>query len=665
MADTEKPKTERPKEYWEERPAELEPTEFKEGFTFKTILGALFVGFLMMPGSIYLGLMVGSHLGPAAEWTTIILFTEIARRSFTTLRRQEIYVIFYMAAGLMTMMGVALSGGPFASLIMQQYLVQSPAADQFGIADQIPTWVVPHADSPAIINRTFLHHDWLIPITLLLISNVLARMEWIGMGYILFRTTSDIERLPFPLAPIAAQGATALAEVTREEESWRWPVFSTGAMIGLTYGLIYVAVPVITGAFLTTPVMLIKIPFIDLTSNTEGAFPAAMAALGTDLGLIITGFVLPFPIVAGNFIMSFASNFFLAPTLYRIDADRFFPTWQPGMNLIQTELSTGLDLWLSVGIGVSVAIAILGLYNVFKALVFQKAERAKMKSELPPGRGDFPISVAATVWLLSATGYVVMCHLLVPDFPLWILLGFGFIWTPINSYVSARMVGYIGRGVTFPYVAQASFILTKYPKVDIWFAPIPLHDRGAIAQKFREVELTGTKITSVIKAEIFVFFLMFLCSFIFWSFFWRLGPIPSISYPYAQTWWPLHATWTCLWATANQAGQGWLLDAIKFPYIGAATSVCFILYWILGAFKIPVMWFYGLVTGIGMNTWSATPMFVGAILGRYYFARRFGLHRWQLYTPVLAAGYACGMGLMGMSSIALGIVFKAVRVLPF
>ena len=40
----------------------------------------------MMPGAIYLGLVAGTSLGQAAEWTTIILFTEVARRSFVTLK---------------------------------------------------------------------------------------------------------------------------------------------------------------------------------------------------------------------------------------------------------------------------------------------------------------------------------------------------------------------------------------------------------------------------------------------------------------------------------------------------------------------------------------------------------------------------------------------------
>ncbi|RYG64245.1 hypothetical protein EON80_19585, partial [bacterium] len=54
--------------------------EFYDGFSWKTVIGALFIGFIMMPGSIYLGLIAGQGMGPAAEWVTIILFMEIARR---------------------------------------------------------------------------------------------------------------------------------------------------------------------------------------------------------------------------------------------------------------------------------------------------------------------------------------------------------------------------------------------------------------------------------------------------------------------------------------------------------------------------------------------------------------------------------------------------------
>ena len=154
------------------------PREFADGFTGRTVLGAFFIGFLMMPGAIYMGLIAGSSLGPAAEWVTIILFAEVARRSFTPLGRQEIYVLYYIAGGLTHVIGgVMLAGGSFASLIWHQYLVQSQVGQALVIAEQIPAWVSPPADSPAIVERDFLHRDWLLPAMLLVAGQVLARVD--------------------------------------------------------------------------------------------------------------------------------------------------------------------------------------------------------------------------------------------------------------------------------------------------------------------------------------------------------------------------------------------------------------------------------------------------------------------------------------------------------
>jgi hypothetical protein len=236
------------------------------------------------------------------------------------------------------------------------------------------------------------------------------------------------------------------------------------------------------------------------------------------------------------------------------------------------------------------------------------------------------------------------------------------------SYISARMYGLTGQPISIPMVQQATYILSGYKGVDIWFAPFPFSDYGWAAQSFREVELTGTKITSVVKAELFLLVLMLNFSFVYWSFFWKGSEIPSSQYPYAQLYWPVNAFYTCLWATAtdpNQHGSSFLLQSIKFPVIGYAGAGALALYLLLGAFKVPALWFYGLAGGFNSATTGAIPMFIGAILGRYYFARRFGVDRWRQYTPVLAAGYACGVGLIGMVSIGLTIIFKAVRSLPF
>ena len=321
---------------------------FIDGFSVRTVWGALFVGLVMMPGSIYLSLVVGRTLGPAAEWVTIILFTEIARRSFTVLRRQEIFILYYVAAALaassVRIGDQELAGGPFTPLVWNQYLVQSPQTE--AIADDIPQWVAPPESSPAIRKRSFMHPDWRKAILLILIGQVLGRLNWLGLGFTLFRVTSDVEKLPFPLAPIAAEGATALAESTRKEESWRWTVFSTGAMLGVIFGAVYVLIPALTGLVMTEPLMLLPIPFVDFTASTEGLLPAALMGLGFDFNALIVGMILPFPLVVGMFASTLCTSVVGNPILYHLGA---FPHYDRGRRLLHTKMITDFDFWICVG----------------------------------------------------------------------------------------------------------------------------------------------------------------------------------------------------------------------------------------------------------------------------------------------------------------------------
>lgn len=169
-----------------------EPSKFEDGFNMKVVVGAFFVGLIMLPGSIYLGLMAGASMGPASTWVTVILFTEIARRSFKPLTRQEIYVLLYIAGGMIGGVTMTALGGPFGALIWNQYLTTSNAAEAFGIADQIPNWVSPNKEQLLEIGRrSFLSWMWVPAITLVIFSQIFARMSWFGMGYLLFRLTSD------------------------------------------------------------------------------------------------------------------------------------------------------------------------------------------------------------------------------------------------------------------------------------------------------------------------------------------------------------------------------------------------------------------------------------------------------------------------------------------
>ncbi len=130
------------------------PDRFESGFTAKTIVGVLFIAFIMTPGQMYLSLVTGIGIGEAAQWVTVILFLEIAKRSFTTLRRQEIFLLTYVASQLI----VRAETGTFLQLIWRQYFVGSQEAVRFGLQQKLVDlkfmeygWFSPSPDSEAIV----------------------------------------------------------------------------------------------------------------------------------------------------------------------------------------------------------------------------------------------------------------------------------------------------------------------------------------------------------------------------------------------------------------------------------------------------------------------------------------------------------------------------------
>jgi len=645
------------------------PDQFKEGFTVRTIIGAFFVGFIMMPGAIYMGLIAGVSLGSAAEWVTIILFSELARRSFSSLSRQEIYVIYYIAGGLAGVIGgTMLAGGPFGQMIWNQYLVQSQAAQGFGIADQIPAWVSPPAGSEALLSRTFLHRAWIPPLTVLVVSQILSRAEWFSLGYVLFRITSDIERLPFPLAPVAAQGATALAESDDEKDNWRWRVFSIGMGIGLLFGAVYVGLPALTGLIASDPITLLPIPWIDLTKTTESFLPAAPLGIGTDLGLVLLGTVLPFWVVVGSFAAAML-HALGSPLLYHAG---LLTHWRPGMDTILTNFSNDVDIWLSVYIGAGFAVGMIGIVHAVRAIRDSQGEGGKESlrsrlADVPKGRGDFPFWAAIGVYLLSTLGMILLCLYLLEDdaFPLLFLIAFGFLVTPLLSYVNARMAGLTGQLVSFPMIREGAFILSGYRGVDIWFVPIPYADHGRRAQLFREVELTGTSFRSILKAELLVLPLSLICGFIFWSLIWKMGPIPSPAFQYAQTYWHLIALRQCLWYSATLGGDSLFHEAIKLGWVGGGFAFAGGAFVLLSWLRLPVSLIYGFVRGLSALPHLLIPEMAGALLARFVLEKRFGATNWRRYAPVLFAGYACGMGLIGMSAVAIALISKSVTQISY
>ena len=563
----------------EEYRALLEPpNQFENGFTMRTVIGVLFISLIMTPGEMYLGLVTGGSIGSAAQWVTVILFLEVAKRSFTSLRRQEIYLLVYVASAL-----VAREEGAFLDLLFRQYFVRSAEAEMFGVSKLLPYWWVPGPESPALAARTFLHPDWIWPIGLLIIGTIVGRISWFTSGYLLFRLTSDRERLPFPTAPMSALSAMALAEESgEEEETWKWPVFSVGSIIGAVFGMVYVGLPTFTEIIGGTKITLIPIPFWDLTPFFGNLMPATPLGITLNLGIIFGGLLMPFWGVVGS-CAGVLMHAIASPFLH---AYGFMPGWSVGMDTIRTQIVTGIDFWRAFSIGITLAVTTISFYQLFGTA---RQRRIQMRDQVlgerqeepktcvhdgcnaPSqvrglclkhlGRGDFNLWICVALFAIAALYPIVLAKTLFPTLVttglLLLFFGIAFIYAPIMSFVSARLDGLIGREVSIPYINEAIIFLTGYRGVDIWFVPFPTRNYGGHAEGFRVVELTGMRFTSLLKAELFMLPIVFAVSLMYWSFLWRLGPIPSESYPYAQLMWPLQAFDRALFYSSTMYSRMW------------------------------------------------------------------------------------------------------------
>jgi hypothetical protein len=638
------------------------PTEFKNGFSWVAVAGAFFCGLLMMPGSIYLGLMTGG--GIAAAWVTLIIFSEVCRRAMRTLSQQELVILLVVA-------GAMASGGPFAGLVWRQYLIQSDAVRDIGLLGKFPSWFAPQPTSEAILQRNFFDAAWLTPVLLVLFMTIIGRFKSYTLGYLFFRLTSDVERLPFPFAGIAAQGSMALSESGERKTTWKWKMFSLGAVLGIAFGVVQIGIPLVTGSLLTKPIQVIPLPWYDMTTMTQSLLPATPTGLIIDLGLVITGMVVPFWALVGTgaaIVLTLVMN----PLLHHMG---ILSRWQPGMDTVATTFANSIDFWMSFTMGVTGAIAVISIFQTVRDLI-RKGREARVRRaaaapsahrenmwDTPPGRGDFSLWIAGGVYVTCAAIVVGLCHMLVPRFPVAFLVFFTFLYTPLISYINARLIGIVGQHVEIPFVREAAFILSGYKGVEIWLAPIPIENYGGMAQSFRTQELTGTNFWSFVKADCLITPLTFILSFVFWAFIWHSSAIPSDLYPYAQKMWDLNAKNTVLLysATLDTGGAQPLFFQALHPWVIAGSfSFGLIAFALLSAFSLPIMTVYGFVQGVGNMPHAFVAMIIGGLIGKFYFHRKVGQKRFLEIAPVVVAGYGTGVGLIALIGVAVNLIVSAV-----
>src|SRR6185295_2551349 len=200
-----------------------------------------------------------------------------------------------------------------------------------------------------------------------------------------------------------------------------------------------------------------------------------------------------------------------------------------------------------------------------------------------------------------------------------------------------------GMTVQVPFVREATFMFSGYRGAAIWFTPFPAYNYGPQSLYFRTTELTGTKITSMVKSELFIFPIVLVTTIIFSQLIWRIAPVPSSAFPNAQKMWELTAYRQALIYSSTMPGgeHGPFFEAFQPMLIVIGLAIALALYGGLSWLGLPVLLVYGIIRGLDQATPDVIlPQFIGALVGRYYFAKKFGTD-WPRYRVVFFAGYGC------------------------
>ena len=641
--------------------------DFDDGFSWKTVVGALFLGFLVNPATDYLALVIGQDAGisGAMRWVMVILFAEVAKRSFTSLKSQELYTLHFMA-------GAALAD-PFAGFLWKQFVSQSEYIQGLGLAAELPYWAFPSAAAIEAGGRTLFTRAWLPVIALTTYGLVVSRIDNYGLGYVLYRVTSDVEKLPFPFAPVNAAGIVALSTDRGEETSWRWRCFSIGGMIGMAWGIIYLCVPLITEALLPRRVELIPLVFIDFTTQVGEWLPAVPFNLVINLGAFLSGMVVPFwGVMGGLFGLMF--TWVANPMLQNAG---ILTSWRPEMGFVDTTFANHIDFYLSFGIGLTLAVTASQLVifltttlrNAIKPNAREVSNRPRFAERARAvyrilitnnrARGDLSIFVAIGIYFASTFSWIAIGVGLIGDaYPWKIMLFYAVLYTPLISYATAKLEGVCGQAVQIPYLKELTIMMTGYKGVDIWFAPMPIQNLGSETVGFRVLELTGTKIISQIKTLALTIPIVVIASLMASEMLWRMAPVPSSAYPFTEMMWELRLRQWAVMITATQEGGSQFLESLHLDYALWGLLSGSTLFAVLSAVGMPIMLIFGAVWGLAQSNPGA--MFctvIGALIGRFHFKKKYG-SMWLKYMVTIVAGFGCGMGITSMIAMSFNVIVR-------
>lgn len=624
--------------------------ELREGFTWKSVIGILYVSLILLPANIYYILVVGQSLGIAAQFITLILFVEIFKFSAKPLTKQEAFVIYAVAIEA-TAAGVALA------FVGNAYFRVSPIAESFGIASLIPNWWAPPADSPAILNRVLFHSDWALPILVLFGSWTLGKVIDFTLATYLYQQLAIEEDLPFPSAYVGSESVLALTDPEYVE---RRRFFIICSIIGLIYGFIAYAIPLITSYRIT----LIRVPFYDFTPIIENWLPGASFGLTTDIFAYAFAFFMPHKFIVFIFIASlglyFVGNHFLVQ-------NGLFPYWMKGMGLGDSYVWSFLSYWASPIIGLSIAAAVVPLVT-HREHIIRAFKSLRTPSTEARAAGIISAKLLLTLFFSTTIVVSLLAWFLSGMVPYYLLVIFlvSVVWSFLFAQLAGRAMAEYGFDIggtgIQTYFVPMTMIASGARSINLWFVQptgFTVYSGGAsLSREFKVATLCGAKPSSYYKAWFFVWFLAAGLGMIYTQIFWSMAPIPSSAYPASAINYPAYVAEQSLWiSTVTGVGGGVSAFSLKPDLLFYGFSFGVLLAGVSSVAHVPFS-LIGLGLLAGTRTWISTALafLIGIFIARYV-RKKMGQKWWDENRFIVPAGLLCGVSL----SIGLGVVILLIR----
>jgi len=657
---------------------------FERGFTFRSALAILFASAILMPATIYLSLASGVYFAAAGIYITAILFTEIAALAGKPLKTQELFIIYSVA-------GLAVSA-PSLMYVFQSYFVTTPLTRAFidpatylPLPDVIPSWWAPPINSPVHIGRTLFHADWILPVLIPTVQyGVFFMFQEIAMALFFSILYIETENLRFPMADVDAQMVITLTERSPD----RMKVFTLGVFAGFAYAVPLYVLPIIAFGAFNIQMTIIPVPWVDLTTGffgIEKILPGAILGIMTDLSPFVTGFLVPLNVVASMLIGSIGVWVFgnyLTRTLLRENFLEWAAEWRPNMGLSLVWQRSYIRVWIGPLIGFMVVGALIAIVQGRRSIIRAFRSLSRLSPSLSREKGYPSITMILAIFFGGTGASVILFHLLVPDFPIWIpiliSMGGGF----LNAIVSVRAIAETGSAVMVPLLWQGSILLSGYQGINPWFISptgtgigstplaVSLGGFGGAAggggapgyvQSVKVAYLTKTRPSDYFKAYVFAVAAYLTLSYVYVQFFWSIAPIPSSVYLFSTTAWPLNVMTFGMWATRQVTAfkpDIMLNSFILMLAVGAASQI------LVRFTPIPFS-FFGFLAGCNTIPPPAISIFLGGIFGRYVFQRYFGNVWWKNYRAVVAASLLAGEGLAVGLATAVVMIARAAWMLPY